>query len=194
VEFVVENDLEDIVLLGHSFGGTVIAKVAEAIPERIERLVFQNGFAIEDGNSLLDEIPPNYRELFRGLAADSDDNTVMQPFEIWRERFINDADADLARSAYEQLSTEPFQPFVDELDTTEFYELDIPASYINATEDTALPQSHEWCWHPRTSSRLGGFRLVQLPGSHEVVFTDPDGLRNPLRHDTYIIPDKSGTR
>lgn len=180
VEFVVENDLEDIVLLGHSFGGTVIAKVAEAIPERIERLVFQNGFVLEDGNSLLDEVPPNYRELFRNLAADSGDNTVMLPFEIWRERFINDADAELARSAYEQLSTEPFQPFVDELDMTDFYELDIPASYINATEDTALPQSHEWCWHPRMSSRLGGFRLVQLSGSHEVVFTDPDGLTDAI--------------
>jgi hypothetical protein len=31
-------------------------------------------------------------------------------------------------------------------------------------------------WHPRMSSRLGKFRLVQIPGSHEAVFTNPIGL------------------
>jgi hypothetical protein len=37
-------------------------------------------------------------------------------------------------------------------------------------EDNALPQGAEWGWHPRMSSRLGLFRLVQMPGSHEVIF------------------------
>ncbi|MFB6160952.1 MAG: alpha/beta fold hydrolase [Haloferacaceae archaeon] len=180
VEFLVDNDLKEVVLHGHSFGGTVIAKVAEAIPERLDRLVFQNAFVPADGNSLLDEVPPSYRTLFSRLVDGSDDDTVMLPFEVWRERFINDADPELARSAYEELSPEPFQPFRDELEMSEFFSLDLPTSYINATEDTALPQSSEWCWHPRMSSRLELFRLVQLPGSHEVVFTDPDGLTDAI--------------
>lgn len=180
VDFIVDKDLEEVVLLGHSFGGTVIAKVAEAIPERIGRLIFQNAFVLEDGNSLMDEVPPNYRELFDQLAEQSDDNTVMLPFGIWRERFVNDADVELARSTYEELSPEPFKPFTEELDMSEFYSLDIPTSYINATEDTALPQHPEWCWHPRMSNRLGVFRLVQMTGSHEVVFTNPDGLTDAI--------------
>jgi hypothetical protein len=28
-------------------------------------------------------------------------------------------------------------------------------------------------WHPRMSSRLGTFRLVQMPGSREAIFTKP---------------------
>lgn len=180
VDHIVDEGLEDVVLHGHSFGGAVIARVAATVPERISRLVFQNAFVPEDGNTLMDEIPPNYRELFEQLAAASDDDTVMLPFEIWREAFINDADAELARSTYEYLSPEPLQPFRDELDLTAFYDLEIPSSYINATEDTALPQTPEWCWHPRMSSRLGVFRLVQLRGSHEVVFTDPDALTDAL--------------
>ena len=32
VDYIVDKDLSDIVLLGHSFGGTIIAKVAEAPP------------------------------------------------------------------------------------------------------------------------------------------------------------------
>jgi hypothetical protein len=52
--------------------------------------------------------------------------------------------------------------------------MEIAKSYINCTEDTALPQSLGW--HPRLSEKLGLFRLVQIPGSHELCFTDPEAL------------------
>ncbi|GAA2227720.1 alpha/beta hydrolase [Herbiconiux moechotypicola] len=174
VDWMLEADLSDVVLLGHSYGGTIIARVFEEIPERIRRLVFWNAFVPAPGNSLLDEVPPHYRELFSQLAAASDDNTVSMPFPIWREAFIQDAPLELAQSTFEQLSSEPFQPFVDKLPLTRFYELlpTVGRSYINATEDTALPPG-EWGWHPRMSGRLLGARLVQLPGSHEVMFTAP---------------------
>ncbi|MBC3191153.1 alpha/beta hydrolase [Pseudonocardia sp. C8] len=177
--YLVENELTDVVLLGHSFGGTVIARVAEEVPDRLRRLVFWNAFVPRPGHSLLDECPPHYRELFRSLAAASDDNTVTLPFPIWREAFIQDADLELAESTYAMLSPEPFRPFDDPLDLTRFYELELPKSYINATEDTALPPG-EWGWHPRMSSRLGAYRLVQLPGSHEVMFTAPELLARKI--------------
>ena len=92
------SELHDVVLVGHSFGGTVIARVAGEIPERIRRLVFWNAFVPEDGNCLNDEVPPHYsRDCSPALAAASDDNTVMLPYPIWREAFINDADEELAR-------------------------------------------------------------------------------------------------
>ncbi|XAS69949.1 alpha/beta fold hydrolase [Micrococcaceae bacterium Sec5.1] len=175
VQFITDNDLTDVVLLGHSFGGTVIARVAEEIPERLRRLIFWNAFVPQSGNSLLDEVPPHYRELFSSLAAGSEDNTVALPFSIWRDAFIQDADLKLAESTFELLSPEPFQPFADHLDLTAFYQSAIPKSYLNGTEDTALPPG-EWGWHPRMSSRLGLHRLVQMPGSHEVVFTNPELL------------------
>jgi len=179
LEYIAGNSLKDIVLVGHSFGGTIISKVVEAIPERIRRLVFVNGFVVRDGNSLTDEIPPVFGALFAELARNSEDQTVMLPFQIWRETFINDADMEMAKWAYEQLSPEPHQPSQDKLDLKKFYSLEIPRSYINCTEDNALPQG-EWAWHPRMSSRLGLYRLVQMPGSHEVMFTNPVGLAEKI--------------
>ncbi len=179
VDYVVERSLDEIVLVGHSFGGTIISKVSEAIPGRIKRLVFLNGFILRDGVSLLDEIPPHHVALFDRLAKESSDGTVSLPFPIWREAFINDADLDLAKSSYAQLSPEPSQPTKDKLDLKKFYALDLPKSYINCTEDTALPQG-EWGWHPRMSGRLGLYRLVQMPGSHEVIFTNPAGLAGKI--------------
>ena len=179
VDHIVNQNLSDIVLLGHSFGGTVIAKVAEVIPERIRRLVFLNGFVLQDGNSLNDEVPQFYVTLFEQLSQSSSDHTVMVPFPIWREAFMNDADLELAKSVYAQLSPEPYQPFKDRLDLKKFYALELPKSYINCTEDIALPHG-EWGWHPRMSNRLGLYRLVQMPGGHEVMFTNPKGLAEKI--------------
>jgi len=178
-DFIVSNDLRDFVLVGHSFAGTVISKVAEQIPERIRRLVFWNAFVLKDGNCLNDEVPPHYQQLFGELVKQSDDNSVMAPFPIWREAFINDADLELAKSTYALLAPEPYQPFMDKLDLKRFYSLDIPRSYLNCTEDIALPPG-EWGWHPRMSSRLGLYRLVQMPGSHETIFTNPAGLADKI--------------
>jgi pimeloyl-ACP methyl ester carboxylesterase len=179
VDYIVDKDLTDIVLLGHSFGGTIIAKVAEAVSDRIRRLIFLNAFVLNDGESLIDNIPPQTQALSDKLARESNDRTMVMPFEIWRETCINDADLDLARSSYAQLSPEPYQPFIDKLDLKQFYSLSIPKSYLYCTEDTALPQG-EWGWHPRMSSRLGQFRFVQMPGSHEVLFSNPVGLAEKI--------------
>lgn len=180
VNFILDESLEDIILLGHSFSGTVIPKVAEAIPDRIQRLVFHNAFVLKDGTSVLDEIPPSYRENFRQLAEESADNAFMVPFRIWRDSFINNGDIELAQSSYEQLSPEPFQPLADKVDMEAFYSLEIPKSYLYATEDNIFPQGSEWSWHPRMSKRLGSFRMIRMPGSHETVFTNPDGLADKI--------------
>lgn len=180
VQQIERQNIRDFIAVGHSYGGTVIARLAEEIPDRIRRLVFWNAFLPERGHSLNDEVPPHYRALFEQLATASSDRSVMLPYPIWREAFINDADEPLAKSSYESLSPEPYQPFVDKLDLARFYETKIPKSYLNCTEDTALPQGADWAWHPRMSQRLGLFRLVQMPGSHEVIFTNPVGLADKL--------------
>ena len=179
VDYIVDKDLTDIILVGHNFGGTIVQKVAEAIHERIRRLIFLNAFIPKDGESLNDNIPPDARSLFDNLARASDDHTITMPFEFWREAFLNDADLDLAQSSYAQLSPTPSQPSVDKLDLKQFYSLSIPKSYLYCTDDNT-PAQREWGFHPRMSSRLGLFRLVQMPGSHEVMLSNPIGLAEKI--------------
>jgi len=180
VDYIIGKDLTDIILLGPSFGGTIIAKVAEAIGDRIKRLIFLDAFILNDGESLKDNIPAHLQQLMDRLAKESDDNTMMMPFDLWREVFINDADLELAKSSYAQLSSQPYQPFIDKLDLKQFYSLPIPKSYLYCTEDNVLPQGEQWGWHPRMSNRLELFRLVQMPGGHEVMFSNPIGLAEKI--------------
>ena len=103
----------------------------------------------------------------------------MLPWPIWREAYINDADEELARTAYEELSPEPYRCFTDKLDLGAFYASRVPRSYLNCTEDIALPPGR-WGWHPRFSARLGLCRLVQMPGSHEALFSNPPLLAQKI--------------
>ncbi|HEY6288703.1 MAG TPA: alpha/beta fold hydrolase [Nitrospiraceae bacterium] len=83
-DFIIGKSLSDFILVGHSFGGTFISKVAEAIPERIRRIVFQNGCVVREGHSVLDESPPATAALFERMARESPDNSFLLPFVVWR--------------------------------------------------------------------------------------------------------------
>lgn len=45
------EQLENVVLMGHSYGGMVITGVADRVPERIKSLVYLDAFVPEDGES-----------------------------------------------------------------------------------------------------------------------------------------------
>ncbi len=52
------EELTDVVLVGHSYAGLVIAGVAEHVGERLRHLVFFDSFVPHHGVSLLDLAPP----------------------------------------------------------------------------------------------------------------------------------------
>ncbi len=70
-DFIVGYNLRDIVLVGHSFGGSVIQKTAERVPDRIKRLVFMNGFVVGDGQSVADQFPLPVQQAFVQLRQSS---------------------------------------------------------------------------------------------------------------------------
>jgi pimeloyl-ACP methyl ester carboxylesterase len=52
VNAVVYEDLRDIVLVGHSYGGAVVTGAAEHIGERVRHLVYLDAFVPRDGESV----------------------------------------------------------------------------------------------------------------------------------------------
>lgn len=51
------EELTDIVLCGHSYGGFVVSGAADSIPERIRALVYLDAFVPENGECLFDLVP-----------------------------------------------------------------------------------------------------------------------------------------
>lgn len=71
---VVQQSEEPVVLVGHSFGGMTISAVAEAAPEKVERLIYLAAYLPQNGQSLQDLAFSNRfagRAEFRGRRSEA---------------------------------------------------------------------------------------------------------------------------
>lgn len=57
IGIIEDEDLADIVLVGHSYGGMVITGVADRVPEKVASLVYLDAFVPEHGQSNLSILP-----------------------------------------------------------------------------------------------------------------------------------------
>jgi pimeloyl-ACP methyl ester carboxylesterase len=179
VEYLDESGMEDVILVGHSYGGMVITGVADRVLHRIRRLVYWNAYVPNDGESIQDMTSPYQVAAIEALAAERNDGSVLLPFPFFREAFINDGDLETAHKAYQMLNAHPMQTFRDKIRlSTNPADMQVGKSYINCTEDTVA--AHSLPWHPRLSEKLGLFRLIQIPGSHEICFTHPDRIARAI--------------
>jgi pimeloyl-ACP methyl ester carboxylesterase len=62
------EQLSDIVLCGHSYGGMVVTGVADAVPDKIATLVYLDAFVPENGQSLADLTAANRQPPGDGIA------------------------------------------------------------------------------------------------------------------------------
>ena len=185
VSYIERNGLEQVDLVGHSFGGTVLQKVAEQLTDRIARTIFLDALILEHNQCVFDILPAVFLEsLSPGngagqVEASPDDGSQLPPppWETWRDNFMQDAPEVNARSAWERLTPEPSQVNLAKLDLRQFYSLGIPKSFIYCRQDKAMPSGY---FHPGMSSRLGTFKLVRMDGGHEVMFSRPAELTEKL--------------
>lgn len=173
IDYIVEHDLTDFVLIGHSWGGYLISRVAIELPDRIRRLVYFAAFVPEHGKSLVDELPPHLRGALQASADERGDGSVVLPFFVWRDGFFNDGTVEHAQEVYDVLRPQPYGAFTDPADMTGWENVPNVFSYLAPYEDNDITQG-EWGRHPRLSNRLGVFRLVGMEGSHEVLLTNPE--------------------
>lgn len=51
------EDLENVYLLGHGYGGMVVTGAADQLPQKVKRLIYLDAFVPENGNSAFDYMP-----------------------------------------------------------------------------------------------------------------------------------------
>ncbi len=73
VNVLVYEKLNDVILVGHSYGGVVISGVAEKVPERIRQLIYLDAIVPEDGQSCVDIFGPEAKAYFEQLAKEHGD-------------------------------------------------------------------------------------------------------------------------
>ena len=91
VNLIQWEELSNVVLCGHSYGGSVISGAFERIPERIGALVYLDAFVLQNGQSVFDTLPEPARDAQLDLARRVGDGWKVPP--IPAEAFnVNPAD------------------------------------------------------------------------------------------------------
>jgi len=65
------EELSDVVLVGHSFGGIPISGTAELVPSRIKQLVYLDALVVQPGKSAFDGLPAEVVAARRKAAQDT---------------------------------------------------------------------------------------------------------------------------
>src|SRR5713226_5012945 len=66
------EDLRDVVLIGHSYGGMVATGVADRARDRITQLIYLDAFVPRNGQALVDLVPPELRHRMQEAVKTGD--------------------------------------------------------------------------------------------------------------------------
>jgi len=156
------EDLEEVVLVGHSYGGMVIAGVAERVPERIAKLVFFDAILPENGES--------FASLF-GDAIDSMATAGGDGTEAWQlvPRWVEEGELPPVDVPQPILTfTEPIK-----LDNPEAAQL--PAAFLLTVEAGKEVDDFD-AFADRARDR--GWKIVEMEGSHNPHWYQPEVFVN----------------
>ena len=121
------ESLDDIVLVGHSYGGFVISGVAEAFPGRIHSIVFLDAFVPNDGEALVDIVQPPVQEVIRGAQSRGETTVPVRDAAAFR---MNEKDRAWADSL---ANPQPIGTFLQKIRLTGARERIAKKTYIRAT-------------------------------------------------------------
>ncbi|MDA0911428.1 MAG: alpha/beta hydrolase [Proteobacteria bacterium] len=76
IKVIIEEELNDVILCGHSYSGLLIASAAEHIGNRIKKLIFVDAFVPKEGKCLLDMIPEKVKHLFIDTSLEGNPNFI----------------------------------------------------------------------------------------------------------------------
>ena len=128
--------LTDVVLVGHSMGGVVIPRVAEAMPDRIRLLVWLAAVVTNDGESLI-QATPQSEWIARAVTIGPDGTAHTDP-ELILDANLQDGTQSQRRFVSDRHLPYPPHALVEPGRLSAFLALGLPTGYITATKDRTI--------------------------------------------------------
>lgn len=165
------EELRDVILVGHSYGGMVITGVTERAADRLQHVVYLDAFVPRDGQALADLVSPQFRDGVRQQAQAT--GGLLPAFPVQEYGVFTAEDVAWVEP---KLRPHPFKTLTTPV------RLQNPAAL-------ALPKTYVYCNHPamgffeafaeRTRSERG-WRYREFATGHDAMVTMPRELTELL--------------
>lgn len=173
---LIDKQENPVILVGHSFNGITISRVAEIRPKKVKKLIYLTAFLLPNGGSFFGAV----QGVKGSKAVDnfqlSDDKT----YAMVKESEIQNAFAhDIPKAAFDAakpyIVPEPAAPLMYALEITDENFGEIPKYYIECTEDRAIPIEIQQAMYKGQVDKV-----YTLNTSHTPNFSQPENLANIL--------------
>jgi pimeloyl-ACP methyl ester carboxylesterase len=171
---IARQDLADVILGGHSYGGMVTTGVADRAPERIARLVYIDAAIPHDGEALVDTSPGLLKVAEHDLRAVDGVELALWPETIPPFVYGLTRPEDIA-FARGKLTPHPWNTMTQPLRLRHPERLAaIPRAIVNCSATLAGRPDvtrHRW---------LDGDPVWEIDTGHDLMITEPRGLADML--------------
>jgi len=160
------EDLRDVTLIGHSYGGMVATGVADQAADRIGRMIYLDAFAPRNGQSLFDLVGPETEARMRAGAAKEGDGWRIPPIQAPADT----SPEDLAWTGPRR-RPQPIKTFEQKLQLTR--RSTPPRHYVYAKKNAPGDVFRQFADRARSEP---GWSYHEIEASHNPHITCPDVL------------------
>ncbi|MBE7147534.1 alpha/beta fold hydrolase [Bacillus mycoides] len=171
---IINQQNENVILVGHSMGGIVITQTAEYIPNKIDKLVYLCAFLPQNGESLGSKLDGEAGPQF---SINENDMTAELIPELTEQTFLNATEDEAIKEAsFNKMRPQPLRPFQQELKISEENFGTIDRIYIETTLDRAIPVDFQ----RRMNTETPCTKIITLEADHSPFFSKTTELVNYL--------------
>jgi pimeloyl-ACP methyl ester carboxylesterase len=164
------RDLNGVILVGHSYGGTVITAVAEQAADRIRQLVYLDASVPRDGESNDDVIGPKMAAQLRSGAQSAGEGWRVPPAQ-----YVLTGLSDAMRVRVEErLTPHPLRSFAEPVQLRSRAAAALPRAFIRTSMQSDL--------YGRLIDRAreAGWYCRELTGGHYAMLREPQAVASAL--------------
>ena len=163
------EDLRNVVLIGHSYGGMVATGVADRARERIAQLIYLDAFVPKDGQCLFDLVAAVVRDRMQAAAKAGDGRVPSNPIPA------DTSPEDVAWISVRRMP-QPAKCFEQPL-RLRYGETTLPRTYIFCRRYAEQGPFQPFAERARTEK---GWRYHEIDASHSPQITAPEALAGLL--------------
>ena len=168
------EDLHDVVLVGHSFGGIAISGVADRLPQRIRQLIYLDSLLLPSGMTPFSQLSPEVVAT-RTAAAQAFDGGLSLPAPPPEAFGLLDPEHQAVIA--DRLTPHPFGCYTSPLHLKHDLGNGLPRNYVVCTEPIypALAKSREL-------AQSLGWPMVELATGHDAMVSAPQATAELFMH------------
>jgi len=164
--------LSDVILVGHSFAGSVVSALADRIPERLAHLVYLDAQVLVSGQAPADTAPPEVIARYQRRAEASGFVSIPPP----PPEAFGIEDPETARWVEARVTPHPYRTYFDRLELKHPLGNGLPATYIAVTQPPFPNTAHS----RGVAREQPGWNYLELPTAHNAMVLKPREVADML--------------